>query len=73
MEKSEAIARSRRCWSSWLTRRWTHKRIFEKMEGQGGGEAQGGTDPLPQNYLFENVFGKNVYKIITLTPNVPRF
>jgi hypothetical protein len=23
------------------------KRIIEKMEGQGGGEAQGGTDPPP--------------------------
>jgi hypothetical protein len=41
-EKSEAIAR--RCRSSRLTGWWTQKELSERMEGQGGGEAQGVAD-----------------------------
>jgi hypothetical protein len=44
-EKLEAIACARRCRSSRLTRWWTQKEQSEKMEGQGGVEAQGVADP----------------------------
>jgi hypothetical protein len=44
-ELSEAIACARRCRSSQLTRRWTKKNNRKKMEGRGGGEAQGVADP----------------------------
>jgi hypothetical protein len=39
--KSEAIECARRCHSTWLTEWRTGKEQSEKMEGQGGGEAQG--------------------------------
>jgi hypothetical protein len=45
--KSEAIESARRCWSSRLTGWWTRKEKLEKMEGQGGGKAQGVTAPHP--------------------------
>jgi hypothetical protein len=41
----QTIACARRCRSSWLTGWWTQKEQAEKMEGQGGGEAQGVADP----------------------------
>jgi hypothetical protein len=43
--QSEAIACARRCRSSRLTGWWTRKEESEKMEGQGGGKAQGVADP----------------------------
>jgi hypothetical protein len=48
-EKSEAIARARRCRSSWLTRRRTKKNNWEKTEDRGGGKAQGVADPKNNN------------------------
>jgi hypothetical protein len=56
--KSEAISYARRCWSSWLTWWWTRKKIIGKMEGQGGGEAQGVTKPSSpiEKYMSIKIF-----------------
>jgi hypothetical protein len=43
--KSKAIACAKRCQSSRLTGCWAREEQSEKMEGQGGGEAQGVADP----------------------------
>jgi hypothetical protein len=46
---------ARRCLSARLTRWWTRKKSFEKMEDRRGGEAQGVVDP-PKNIFSINVF-----------------
>jgi hypothetical protein len=36
-----------------LTEWWTRKELYEKMEGRGGGEAQGVADPKKSICPFE--------------------
>jgi hypothetical protein len=53
-EKSEAIACARRCRPSRLTRWWTKKNNWKKMEGRGGGKAQGVADTPPPKKVVLN-------------------
>jgi hypothetical protein len=51
-EKSEAIAHARRCWSSWLTRWWTRKRIIGKKWRAKEEERHKGLLTHKKNILF---------------------
>jgi hypothetical protein len=61
-DKSEAIARTRKCQSSQLKAGWTQKENLENLHGQGGGRALGVADqknPTNQNeFLPELSFSK---------------
>jgi hypothetical protein len=50
--RSQRPLHARRCRSSRLTRWWTKKNNLKKMEGQGGGEAQGVADPQKKIFFW---------------------
>jgi hypothetical protein len=54
LRSQRSFACARRCRSSWLTGWWIRNRIIWKIEGRGGGEAQGVTDP-PKNLASTNL------------------